>query len=411
LTGIRPSFDNGGVAGRLVRIFLAAVTAALVAVPVAQPASQTPLAKRLAAALGTSGADWSRTAALVVELDSGRVVYAQNPSTPLRPASNEKLAVTFAALTALGPWYRIETTVLGRGRLVDGVWEGDLILRGRGDPTLSRSGLASLAAQVRAEGVLAVTGAIRYDETYFDARRVAFGWKASFYANESPPLSALGVDRSTSSAPAAEAAAAFREALRSAGVRARGPVLAGRADSRSFPLASILSPSVADLVHTMDTESDNYTAELLIKQLGAVVARRGTTPAGSAVVTKELVEAGVPVGGVRIVDGSGLSRFDRLTADALASLLRLAYLDPLVRPSFLDALAVAGLTGTLDARMETPPARGNVLAKTGTTNEASALSGYVKRRYAFAIVQNGDPIAHGAARRSQDRFATILASL
>lgn len=385
------------------------LAAALVAVPVAGGRTKRPLPKRLAAALGTSGADWKRSAALVVDLRTKRTIYSQNAEASLRPASNEKLAITFAALEALGPWYRIETAVLGRGRLADDTWRGDLILRGRGDPTLSRSRLPELVAQLRELGVRRISGSIVGDESFFDARRTAFGWKPSFYVNESPPISALAVDRSTSSEPALEAAAAFRRILGEGGVRVRGGVRLGRADSLTFPLASILSPPLSDLVHAMNTESDNYTAELLIKQLGAVVLRRGTTPAGAAVVTRELEEARVDVRGIRIVDGSGLSRLDRLTAAAIVGLLRAAWDDPFVREPFVDALAVAGLSGTLDGRMEDPPARGNVLAKTGTTNEASALSGFVKRRYVFSILQNGDPIEHASARSSQDRFAAILA--
>ena len=68
------------------------------------------------------------------------------------------------------------------------------------------------------------------------------------------------------------------------------------------------------------------------------------------------------------------------------------------------------MSGTLSDRMRTPPARGNVQAKTGTTSLASALSGYVKRRYVFSVLQNGSPVSPYWARRAQDRFATALAS-
>ncbi len=393
-----------GVARRLVTIILAAAVALAVAAGAA-----ASLGQRLAAALSTSGVDASRSAAMAVDLRTGKTLFATNPWLPLSPASNEKLAITFAALEALGPAYRIETDVLGRGRLEGDTWLGDLVLRGRGDPTLTRRGLADLAAQLQAAGVRRVSGAIVGDESFFDARRTAFGWKPEFYVNESPPLSALAIDRSTSAEPAPEAAAAFRDALRAAGIAVTGPVRLGRAASRSFPLASVLSPPLRDIVRYMDTESDNYTAELVLKQLGAVIARHGTSPAGAAVVMGVLEQAGIPVKGVRIVDGSGLSRLDRLTAGALVELLQAAFADPLVRPTFIAALAVAGRTGTLEDRLRYPPARGNVLAKTGTTNVASALSGFVKLRYAFAVIQNGDPVSTYAARAAQDRFATVLA--
>ena len=397
---------------RALRIAAVLTLAAATAAPAARAAGDGAgsLARRLAAALSTSSADSRRSSALAVDLQSGKIVYAHNPRVPRAPASNEKLAVAFAALTALGPWYRIETAVLGHGRLRDGVWTGALVLRGRGDPTLSRADLAALATQIRDAGIKRVTGAIVGDASYFDSRRGAFGWKPHFFWNECEPLSALAVDRSEAANPALEATAAFRDAARAAGIGVRGGVRLGKTPPAAFPLASVVSPPLQEIVRSMGTESDNYTAELVTKQLGAVFARAGTTPAGAAVVRKELEEAKVPLRGVRIVDGSGLSRLDRLTAQAIVAMLRAAYADPLVREAFVSALAVAGRTGTLEDRMESAPARGNVVAKTGTTNEASALSGYVKRRFAFAILQNGNSIEHSAARRSQDRFATLLAS-
>jgi D-alanyl-D-alanine carboxypeptidase/D-alanyl-D-alanine-endopeptidase (penicillin-binding protein 4) len=122
-----------------------------------------------------------------------------------------------------------------------------------------------------------------------------------------------------------------------------------------------------------------------------------------------LAEAGVPMTGVRIVDGSGLSRLDRLTTNALGSLLKIAWADPAVRSALLAALPVAGVNGTLQHRLRKPPARGRVLAKTGTTDSASSLSGYVSDRYAFAVMQNGHPLSYWWARRAQDRFAQVLA--
>jgi D-alanyl-D-alanine carboxypeptidase/D-alanyl-D-alanine-endopeptidase (penicillin-binding protein 4) len=118
----------------------------------------------------------------------------------------------------------------------------------------------------------------------------------------------------------------------------------------------------------------------------------------------------VPLSGVRLVDGSGLSSLDRLTALGLSALLRAAWNDLDVRPYLLAALPVAGVSGTLSDRMRKPPARGNVQAKTGTTSLASALSGYVKHRYVFSVLQNGSPVSSYWARRAQDRFATTLAA-
>jgi PBP4 family serine-type D-alanyl-D-alanine carboxypeptidase len=160
----------------------------------------------------------------------------------------------------------------------------------------------------------------------------------------------------------------------------------------------------------MGRESDNFTAELLVKQLGALYGGAGTTAAGVRVVRGALAEAGIPLAGVRLADGSGLSRFDRLTAASVVALLEAGLATRDVRDAFLQSLAVAGVDGTLEDRMEKRPARGRVIAKTGTTRVASALSGFVRDRYAFAILQNGRPISAYWARLAQDRFATTLAA-
>jgi serine-type D-Ala-D-Ala carboxypeptidase/endopeptidase (penicillin-binding protein 4) len=160
----------------------------------------------------------------------------------------------------------------------------------------------------------------------------------------------------------------------------------------------------------MDRDSDNFIAEELLKTLGAEAGDGGTTAAGAAIVMRDLVAAGIPQAGVRIVDGSGLSLDDRLTARVISLLLTYAWNDPDLRQPVWAALPVAGISGTLEDRMERAPARGVVRAKTGTTDRASALAGYVRDRYAFVVIENGRPIATSAARKAQDRFATALAS-
>jgi len=383
--------------------------------PVLAGAQQTPLQTRLTKALRVPHVAPARSAAVALDLATGSVLFTQNPGRSLAPASNEKLPLTYAALTTLGPTYRIETDVLGEGEQDGTTFTGTLVLKGGGDPTLSTAGLRSLAAEVRAYGIRRVTDGIVADESYFDSRRMVAGWKPSFYIDESPPLSALVVNRARvgrliTRSPALAAATAFRTALRSAGVVVDGTVRMGRVDDFSIPIAQVESPTLAAILRFMDRESDNFTAELLLKQLGAVSLHRGTSAGGASVVMQALVEAGVPMAGVRIVDGSGLSRLDRLTANALAATLKAAWADPTVKPAFVAALPVAGVNGTLEDRLRKPPARGRVLAKTGTTSDASALSGYVSTRFVFTVLQNGHPLSYWWARRAQDRFVEVLAA-
>ena len=393
------------------RVAVAALLVALGSPAAAAASLQTALAH----ALRVPHVSLAATGAVVLDLETGATIYSRNAMLSLLPASNEKLAVTYAALTALGPGFTIETDVLGEGQQAGTTWQGDLVLKGYGDPTLSDADLTALARQVRAAGITQVTGGVLGDESWFDARRTALGWKAAFYITESPPLSALIVDRGvvgryTSHDPALAAAQLFRNALARAGVHVAGSAATGTADLAAVPIGAVDSPPLSAIVQWMDRVSDNFTAEMLVKELGAVQADRGTTAAGVGFVTGLLAQAGVPLNGVRLVDGSGLSLLDRLTPEALASLLSTMWNDLEVRLELLSSLPVAGRTGTLHDRMRGGAATGIVRAKTGTTSNASALSGFAGDRYVFSILQNGWPISWSWARVAQDRFATVLAA-
>ena len=393
----------------------AALAVCLVAptLALARPAEAT-LEARLGKALHAPGLTSSLTGALAIDVIGGTVVYEQYAAKPFRPASTEKLTVSLAALDRLGPSFRIQTDVLGAGRRNGSVWRGNLVLEGHGDPDLTSSDLTALARQIAKRGIHRVSGRIVGDESYFDSRMTGPGWKPSYYKLECPPLSALVVDRAwldgkTWDDPALAAAIVFKRALERVGVRVGNAAGEGNAPAQAKVLASTSSPTLAALVDHMNTESDNFYGEMLLKELGARELDKGTTAAGAKVVRQELDVRGVPLASVRVLDGSGLSDGDRLTAHALAAILSAARMDASLAHPFEASLAVAGVNGTLEDRMRAGPARGHVRAKTGTTDEASALAGYADYRFIFALVMNGDPVNEYAARRAQDRFATILA--
>lgn len=393
-----------------------AVVAAVVAVAVVAtaPASAQSLRERLDRALVVPGISRAQTGAYVFDLQTGRHVLGRNGTRSFAPASNQKLGVALAALQRLGPGYRIRTRVIPDGTLNGATLRGKLVLKGFGDPSLSLSDLRRLANAVRAQGIRRVSGRIVGDERYFDKQRVARGWRSSWYKIESPPLSALVVARArvngrTVDNPALAAARAFRTALKTAGVSVGGRAIVGRAPAGAAPLASVRSRTIAKLVRTMNKMSDNFYAEMLVKHMGARLRGSGTTLAGCIVVRRVYKSRGVPLAGVRIADGSGLSTYDRLTARALGAILLSAWRDTDVRGPFYASLPIAGVDGTLEDRMRRPPARGRVRAKTGTTSNASSLSGYVGSRYVFSVLQNDHPINWTRARQGQDRFARVLA--
>jgi serine-type D-Ala-D-Ala carboxypeptidase/endopeptidase (penicillin-binding protein 4) len=393
----------------------AALLAALLVGAIAAPGASASLRGDLDRALRSPYVAPSLTGAIAINLNTGRVVYGHNARKSLHPASNEKLTVALTALDRLGPSFRIETTVLGEGALADTVWQGRLILKGYGDPTLRRWDLERLATQVRNHGITAVTGAIVGDESFYDKQRTGPGWKSFYYKEESPPLSALVVDRAkvgrrVADNPALVAARTFRRELIEAGISVAGKAKLGIASPDAVLLGIRRSGFLSRLVQRMNLVSDNFYAEMLLKHVGARVRGEGTTASGARVVRSELNQRGVPLDGVRIADGSGLSTYNRLTARALAALLISAWSDATIKDPFVASLPISGVSGTLKDRMTRAPAYANVYAKTGTTSTSSTLSGYVRTKYVFSILQNGYPVAWYYARRTQDRFATVLAA-
>ena len=366
---------------------------------------------KLAAAASDPALDPALVGVAVVDLRSGRTVFAQNADAALRPASTEKLPLLVAALQLLGPAFRTHTDVLASAGAAGGVLKGDIVLKGYGDARLSLENIAKLAAIVRAGGITQVQGGVVADESAFDAQRAGPGWKPSFVGDESPPLSALVVDGLAGpEGPALSAAVLFTKALQGAGVVVDGAPRVGVAVAGSRVLASLEGPPLSELAAAMGTWSDNYVAETTLKLLGLRIAGTGSSAAGAAVVMQRLARLGIPQAGTVVADGSGLSSLDRIPARTQAALLAAAYRDATAGPVLQQSLALGGVTGTLRNRLKSGAAAGIVRAKTGTTDPSSALAGYVGDRYAFSVICNSTGVVDSwAAHALQDRVVETLA--
>jgi serine-type D-Ala-D-Ala carboxypeptidase/endopeptidase (penicillin-binding protein 4) len=124
--------------------------------------------------------------------------------------------------------------------------------------------------------------------------------------------------------------------------------------------------------------SQNLYAETLLKTIGLRISGVGSTAAGRAVLDSTLASWGVPAGEALEVDGSGLSRYNLVTPDALAIVLRHVYQDERLRDPFIATLPRAGVDGTLGDRMKGTPAEDNVKAKTGSFSNARSVAGYLR---------------------------------
>ncbi len=199
--------------------------------------------------------------------------------------------------------------------------------------------------------------------------------------------------------PALFTAGALHAALRARGVAVDGTLRVGKAPVGAERVAALESPPLADLVAVMNRESINHFGEMLFRNAvrGRERQGEGSAAAANAMLQRFLAErADVPAGAVQVSDGSGLSTYDRVTARSMIHLLGLAHRAPW-GSVFHASLPVAGESETLRGRMRGTPAEGNLHAKTGTTNEAITLGGYV-------TAENGEVLAFAFMFNGRDRW-------
>ncbi|WP_399080364.1 D-alanyl-D-alanine carboxypeptidase/D-alanyl-D-alanine endopeptidase [Streptomyces zaehneri] len=398
---------------------LGGATNAVKSAPAALPTG-TGLSGVLEPLLGDPALGARRTA-VVVDVATGKRLYGSGADEALTPASTTKIATAVAALSALGGEHRLTTSA---------ALEPDtreVVLVGGGDPTLTaradaegwadlRSLAASTAAALKKRGLTQVT--LSYDTTLFAGSQVhPIGVNPNLAAVTALSADEGRTDDSTSgpttrvSDPADDATRKFAEFLNAAGIKTSAPG-PSKATTRATTLAAVSSPPLSVLVERMLTNSDNDIAEALARQTAVATGVRADFAGAGKAVQAQLRKLGLPLTGVRIKDGSGLDREDRLTANLLTALLVKAgdVGRPDLRP-VLTGLPVAGFTGTLTSRY-TEGAAGVVRAKTGTLTGVNTLAGTVVdqdgRLLAFALLASGttDP---AAAQVALDRAATALA--
>lgn len=353
--------------------------------------------------------------AVSIWVDGLGEVAARNPYRAFPPASTQKLLTAAGAYERLDIDERVRTTVVAAGPVVDGVVEGDLVLVGGGDPTLTRRGARSLDAlvtQLRAKGIVRVGGNVLVDESRYDGERSVPSWPVGWESTIGP-MSALVVDRNRNADladPALTHGESFRQSLNAAGIAVDGSVEYGTV-GEGMQVALVDGPTYGELVTTMLQNSDALVAELLVKEIGRRHTGTGTTVDGLASIKDAVAVLCVPPGG-NDVDGSGFSPADSHSADQLRRLLQLA-----ARRTwgarFKASLPVAGQSGTLAGRLVGPQTTGNIRAKTGSIAVAKALSGYATtasgRQAYFSIIVNGR--LTGGLEPAVDSIAAAVAGL
>lgn len=384
------------------------------------PAHAMPLDGELAKAFEAACATHSRPVAalgvVVADASSGAILFSRQADAPMMPASVLKLTTTAAALRVLGHDYRFETKVCASGSLDAGLFSGDLVLVGGGDPGLEEAGLTALAQELQAKGISRVAGDLFVDASLFATPSWEPGWTVDDL-NESyaPPIVALRVQPGSGSVdPGSSPGQRFKHALTAAGIALGGEIRSGRVASGAPILARHVSAPMSELVWKMNKASLNPIAEALFRTIGSRQALDpGTAKAGAVGVLEQLEGIGIASGDLRIADGSGLSRYNLITPRAIAQLLVAMNQAP-EAALFRQSLPVAGLDGTLAKRFGQSRVKGRFFAKTGTMSSVSSLAGYLdgQRRYAIVILANGFTAPMASIRKLADdlveRFSDVL---
>jgi len=201
--------------------------------------------------------------------------------------------------------------------------------------------------------------------------------------------------------------------LRQHGIEVRGRVRLVKPGEALSPLTTLVEhrSGLLSAIQVANKRSQNFYAEQILKTLGREVHGQGSFERGVEVVTRFLQQRGLNPDGYRLVDGSGMSRRNRLSARCITNLLAVLAHAPVAEP-YLESLSQAGVDGSLRSRLREPKYAGKVFAKTGTLTGVRALSGYARSQrgelLAYSFLMNGRSAETGRARSLQDQALRLL---
>ena len=313
-------------------------------------------------------------------------IYSRQSLVGQIPASNLKLATAVIALKTLGPASTSTTRVI---RTSD---PSTIVIVGGGDPMLTYERINLLAQRtadaLKASPTPVASVRVQYDNSRFAPFTSPRGWLSTYVPYQINPVDALSIYGHTTATPARFATQYFVQRLVAAGVPA---TYAGQVTGATGThVTKVVGAPLQTAVNRMLLVSDNNIAETVARNSAIATGQPATWAGVRASAQAQLTAMGVPMAGVSIVDGSGVSRANRLSAKALVTILRVATNGDPAFAGVQSALPVAGRTGTLKAsntRYTTSPSKcaaGKVFAKTGSLTGVLSLSG-------IAIAADGKP--------------------
>lgn len=338
---------------------------------------------------------------MVYDLTADSTLYTKGERQRLRPASTMKLFTAITAIDRLGGSFQFLTSLYYKGEVADSTFTGDLYCKGGFDPLFNTDDLRAFAESVQALGIDTLRGRIVADLSFKDADRLGEGW---CWDDKNPTLSPLLVSRHDNFCER------LAKELREQGIVVEATLVEGHVASDATLLCT-RSHTLDQVLMPMMKKSDNLMAEALFYQVAA--SKGGTARAKQAASQVKQVarRAGANADVLYVADGSGLSLYNYVTAEAEVKMLRLAYRNSNIYLHLRPSLPIAGEDGTLHKRMQRGKASGNVRAKTGTLEGVSSLAGYCTaangHTLCFAIINQGARFTR-TGHNFQDRVCQAL---
>lgn len=330
----------------------------------------------------TNGVRPESVAVMITDLSDGSVMGSHNANASLIPASIMKSVTTAALLDKAGADYRYHTGIFIDGPLDMGILRGNLIIKGSCDPSINSQAepfgqniIEEITDALRLAGINKIEGRIIIDESDFDCPPRPSSWApADFKESYGTGIHAFNYQNNANGKRSVENPSnIFIRDLKAA--LAREMINVDNKDvgvGERQQIFDHVSPPVDEIMRSCMMRSDNMFAEAMLRTYGKLEGKDGSTDAAATREFAYWVDKGVPTDGVTIIDGSGLSRNNRVTAEFMEAVLRQMSGDA----TYASFFPLAGQEGTLVKFLAETPLDSYIAMKTGSMKGIQCYAGY-----------------------------------
>lgn len=370
--------DKGSILGKcLLLLLILGATAAS-----AQTSDPT---KALNTLLSSPSLNKNQTTIYIWDLEADYEVVAYREKSPIVPASVMKCVSAAELQSCLSPNSRLTTGVYADGKISDGKLNGNVVVVGAGDPSLGDGRhktqpdfIAEIVKALKDKGVKEIAGEIIIDDNLFEGPATHPSWaQGDLSQSYGTGCHAFNFEGNASGKAAIKNPSnvfirKLKDALAAAQISLKGNKLASNANNRQL-LLSYTSPTIGNLIRSCLHRSDNLYAETFLRLFGINNGTDGSFDNSAIMAMQHWDAKNYPVEGIRLVDGSGLSRDNRLTAEFLGTVLKELKDDP----DYLTYFPLVGEEGTVRSFMKDTRLKGRMALKTGSMNGIQSYAGYV----------------------------------